>query len=169
MTSVALYTLAGQYQKLAEQLAELDLDAQTVADTIEASGLTDEIAAKAQGIEMVARCMEMHTPAIDMEIERLQKLKKQRQALARGLRDYLLSNMQAMGVQKIEAPLFRLSVRENPAAVEIYQPELIPGVYMVTPEPPPAAPDKKAISAALKAGHDVPGCRLSRGTRLEIR
>jgi len=39
----------------------------------------------------------------------------------------------------------------------------------ITPEPPPPAPDKKAIAAALKAGQEVPGCRLTHGMRLEIK
>lgn len=169
MTSVALYTLTSQYRALADQLAGMDLDAQTVADTIEASGLSDEITAKAQGIEMVARSMEMHTPAIDAEIERLQKLKKHRQALAKGLRDYLLTNMQAMGIERIDAPLFKLSVRNNPPAVEVYEPALIPAAFMRQPEPPPPVADKKALAEALKRGDEIPGVRLTHGTRLDIR
>ena len=41
--------------------------------------------------------------------------------------------------------------------------------WMVQPEPPPPAPDKKAIASALKCGEDVPGCRLVQGTRVEIK
>jgi hypothetical protein len=169
MTSVALYELAGQYRALAEKLAEMDLDAQTVADTIEASGITDEIAVKAQGIEMVARSMEMHTPAIDAEIERLQTLKKQRQAKAKALRDYLLDNMLAIGVTKVEAPLFKVSVRDNPPAVEVYEPLLVPAEFMRQAPPPPPAVDKAAIKDALKAGKEVAGCRLTVGKRLDIK
>ncbi len=169
MTAVALYQLTGKYLALMDQLASMDLDPQTVADTIEASGITDEIAVKAQGVEMIARTLEAHNPAIDAEIERLQALKKQRANAAAYLRKYLLINMQATGIQKIETPLFKLSVRENPPAVEIYEPGLIPAEYMKQPEPPPPAPDKAAIRDAMKAGAEVPGCRLTRGTRLEIR
>ena len=169
MTSVALYNLASQYRVLAERLSDMDLDAQTVADTIEASGITDEIAVKVQGLEMVARCLEMHTPAIEAEIERLQKLKKQRQAKAHGLREYLMANMIAMGATKIETPLFRLAIKNNPAAVDVFEPGLVPASFMRTPEPPPPAPDKTAIKEALKAGQDVPGARLTSGQRLEIK
>ena len=168
MTSVALYNLASQYRALAERLSDMDIDAQTVADTIEASGITDEIAVKVQGLEMVARCLEMHTPVIDAEIERLQKLKKQRLAKAHGLREYLMANMIAMGATKIEAPLFRLAIQAKPPSVDVYEPGLIPEQYMRTPEAPPPAPDKTAIAKAIKEGHEVPGARLVHGTRLAI-
>lgn len=168
MTSIALYTLAGQYQQLLERLSSMDLDATTVADTIEASGLTDEIAQKATGIEMVARTMEMHTPAIDAEIARLTALKKQREKAAAGLRAYLLNNMQSAGIEKIESPLFKIKLQNNPPAVEVFEPGLVPAEFMKTPEAPPAAPDKTAIKGALKAGIDVPGCRLTTGQRLVV-
>jgi hypothetical protein len=45
----------------------------------------------------------------------------------------------------------------------------VPAEFMKQPEPPPAAPDKTAIKAALKAGTDVPGARLVRGQRLEAK
>jgi hypothetical protein len=47
-TSLKLYEISGQYLKLANELASMDLDATTIADTIEASGITDDFAAKAQ-------------------------------------------------------------------------------------------------------------------------
>lgn len=168
MTSVALYTLTGQYLDLADQLADLDLDAVTVADTIEASGLTDDIAQKATGIEMIARGLEMHTPAIDAEISRLTALKTGRVKKAAALRQYLLTNMQAANIQKLESPLFKISLQNNPPAVEIYEPGLIPAEYMTKPVAPPPAPDKTAIKAAIKAGTEVPGAKLSQGQRLVV-
>jgi hypothetical protein len=169
MTAVALYALAGKYRALAEQLSGMDLDAQTVADTIEASGIADEIAVKAQGIEMVARTMEMHTPAIDAEIARLQALKTARQGVARGLRQYLLDNMQGMGIDKIETPFFKVSVRDNPPAVEVFEPGLVPAEFFRQPSPPPPGIDKTAIKEAIKSGREVPGCKLTRGQRLEVK
>lgn len=166
----ALYNLTGQYMQLAEKLSSLDLDAQTVADTIEASGITDEIAVKAQSIEMVARGAEMHCPAIDAEIERLQALKAHRQKIAQGLRDYLKSNMEAAGIDKIECPLFKISIKKNPPAVEILDEAQIPPSYWVTPEPKPpvARPDKTAIKKAIQAGQEIAGAVLVQHTRLDV-
>ena len=169
MTSIALFTLAGQYQQLAEKLADMDLDAQTVADTIEASGLSDEIAQKAAGIEMVARSFEMYTPALDSEIERMTKLKTSCIKKAQGLREYLKANMQACGIDKIETPLFKISLQNNPPAVDVYELGLLPSEYMRQALPPPPAPDKAAIKAALVAGKDVQGARLVQGVSLRVK
>lgn len=161
-----LYDLAGQYKQLAEQLATMDLDAQTVADTIEASGLTDEIQQKAQGILLVAKSAEQYLPAIDAEIARLQALKKRHQRVATGLRDYLQHHMQNAGIQRIECPLFQISLRQNPPAVQVWDEAQVPAQFWVTPKP---NVNKTAIAAALKAGQDVPGARLTQSTRLDIK
>jgi hypothetical protein len=170
MTELALYQLSGQYRQLAERLAEMDLDAQTVADTIEASGLTDALQEKAQGVELVARAAEIHCPAIDAEISRLQALKAHRQKIAQGLRDYLKQNMEAAGIERIECPLFKLSLKKNPPAVEVLDEEMVPAGFWVTPEPKPptARIDKTAIKNAIKSGQTVPGAQLVQHTRLEV-
>lgn len=168
MTS--LFLLTNQYRELAHKLADGDFDSTTIADTIDASGLVDDIQIKCQNIEHVARGAELYVPTIDAEIERLQKLKAQRLKVAQGLRDYILKSMEAMSIQRIECPLFTLSIRKNPSKVDIFCPDLVPAQFMVTPEPKPpvAAPDKAAIAKVLKAGVDVPGARLTQGMRLHV-
>ncbi len=169
MTGVALYHLSGEYAQLMHKLDGMDLDSQTIADTIEASGLTDALAVKAQGVELVARTAVQHVPAIDAEIARLQGLKAARERVAAGLRDYLKRNMESAGIEKIECPFFTVALQKNPPAVEIFDPLSLPERFMVAPEPRPAAPDKKAIAGALKAGDEVPGARLTQSTRLAVR
>jgi len=166
----ALYALTNQYLALAEKLSDGDFDAATIADTIEASGINDEIAEKAQGLEYVARGAEAHNLAIDAEIARLQALKQHRMKVAAGLRGYLLDNMQRMQIERIDCPMFSISIRKNPPAVEIFDQLSLPAQFMVVPEPKPpvAAPDKKAIAAAIKAGQDVPGAKLVQGVRLNV-
>jgi hypothetical protein len=167
----ALFVLTNEYLALAEKLADGDFDAQTIEDTIEASGITDELAVKAQGIEYVARGALAHHDAIDAEIARLQALKAKRDAVANGLRAYLQSNMERAGIDKIECPMFSISIKKNPPAVEIIDTLSLPAAFWRTPEPKPpvAAPDKGAIKAALQRGEEVTGARLVQNTRLDIR
>jgi hypothetical protein len=161
----ALYDLAGQYRQLAERLANMDLDAETVADTIEASGLTDELSTKAQGVLLVAKQAEQYLPHIDAEIARLRALKARHERIAAGLRDYLKVNMQQAGIERIECPLFDVSLRTNPAAVEVFDETQVPvALLRVKYEV-----DKAAVKAELKAGREVAGCRLVNGTRLEVK
>jgi hypothetical protein len=74
-----------------------------------------------------------------------------------------------MGWKQLKHAWFVLSVQKNPASVDVFDLAAIPVEFMRIPEPPPPAPDKTAIKAALAAGRDVPGARLVNGTRLAIR
>jgi hypothetical protein len=166
-----LFVLSNQYLELAGRLSELDLDTATIEDTIEASGIVDEFKDRAQALEFVARGATAHDGAIDAEIARLTSLKARRAAVAAGVRKYLLDNMQRTGITKIECPLFAISIQNNPVAVEVFDQLSLPASYIRTPEPKPPlpAPDKAAIKAALQAGTDVPGCKLTQSQRLVIK
>ena len=169
MTTPSLFTLTNQYLQLADKLAAGDFDAETVADTIEASGITDDIATKSQNLEYVARSAETYIPAIDAEIARLTALKAHRVKVAQGLRDYLMSSMQRMQIERIECPMFAISIRSNPPSVDVFDQLQIPAEFMTAPPPPPAKPHKPMIKERLQAGFDVPGARLTQGQRLVIK
>lgn len=168
--STSLFNLTGQYRELANKLADADFDADTIRDTIEASGIVDNITDKCQAIEFVARGAESHNSAIDAEIERLKELKAHRVKTAQNLREYIKTSMEAMQIERIDCPLFSISIKKNPPAVDIYDPLSLPSKYMVTPEPKPlvAEPDRKLIAADIKAGIEVSGARLTQATRLSV-
>jgi hypothetical protein len=163
----ALYEIAHQYRADADKLADMDLDEQTLADTLDS--LSGDLEAKATNTAMLVRNIEASAAAIKEAEAAMAARRKALENRAARIRDYLLANMMVAGVQKIECPYFKLAVRENPPAVEIYEPGLIPATFMKQPETPPPAPNKAEIAAALKAGQDIPGCKLTRGTRLEIK
>ena len=167
----ALYNISSQYLQLAETLADGDFDIATIDDTIEASGLIDEFADKAQALEFVARMASAHHTAIDAEIARLTALKAKRESIAAGVRKYLLDNMQRTGITKLTCPLFSISIANNPPATEVYDPLSLPPEFWRTPEPKPpvAAPDKAAIKTALQSGHNVPGAMLAQSQRLVVK
>ena len=162
-----LYDIAAEYRQTADKLADLDLDEQTIADTLE--GMSGALEVKAQNVVMFARNLEATAAAIKEAETAMAARRKAIEHRAAGLRRYALSAMQVAGVQSIECPYFKLSVRKNPPAVEVFDAAQIPAQFMRTPEPPPPAPDKKAITEAIKAGQEVPGARLVSGERLEVR
>lgn len=168
MTLPSLYKLTSEYVTLMHKLADMDLDADTVRDTIESTGLADDISTKGQGYVMVARTFAGHIAPIKDEIKRLQALAKHYESAEQRLYDALLYNMQTAQIERIEGPTMTISIRKNPEAVDVFDSAQIPAEYMRTPEPPPAAPDKTLIKAALKNGTDVPGCRLSQGVKLVV-
>lgn len=163
----ALYNIAAEYREAAEKLSDLDLDEQTIADTLE--GMSGELEVKATNVAFFARNLESLAASIKEAEAGMAARRKALENRAARMRDYLLNCMQLAGVQKIEGPYFKLAQRENPPAVIIDEPGLIPAEFMRQPDPPPPAPDKTAIKEALKAGTEVPGAHLARGVRLEIK
>jgi hypothetical protein len=167
MSLPTLYEIAKEYRSDLEKLAELDLDDQTMEDTL--GGLSGALEVKGQAVACFIRNLEATAASIKEAEAQMAARRKALENRAARVKDYLLASMMVAGVEKIECPLFRLSVRNNPAAVEVYQPELIPAQFMKQPDPPPPSIDKAAIKEAIKAGQEVPGCRLTQGQRLDIK
>ena len=162
----ALYLLAAEYHQAARQLADLDLDAQTIADTLESIG--GELEHKAQNVALMVRSLEADAAAIkqwsDDALERAFSV----QSRANSLREYLSRSMQACGIEKITGPSVALSFRTSQAVV-IDEPDLVPEEFMRLPEPSSPSLNKLAISTALKAGFEVPGAHLKARKNLQIK
>lgn len=163
----ALYILAHEYREAADKLADLELDAETVKDTLE--GMSGELEVKASATAAVIRNMESLVGQIKDAEKQMAERRKAIESRAASLSAYLLANMQHAGVTTIETPCFALRVKNNPAAVAIDDERMIPAEFMRQPVAPPAAPDKTAIKAALQKGIDVQGARLVQGQRIEIK
>lgn len=164
---MSLYLIATEYRQALDTLAESDLDPQTLADTLE--GLDGEMQPKSIAVAMWARNRDADADAIEEAAKAMMDRAKADRAKAAQARAYLLQCMQLAGVERISSPHVVLSVRANPASVEIEDEAQIPAAYMTDPKPVPPKPDKALIKRALQDGHEVPGARLSRGVRLEIK
>lgn len=167
MNSLSLYQIAAELEADMAVLAELDLPPEVVADTLE--GMRYPLEQKAQNVIMFARNLEASAAAIK-EAEAAMKLRREAiERRAEQLREYVKANMERTEISKIECPYFSLAIRTNPPAVEIADGAKVPEQYMVQPPSPPARPDKKLLSAALKAGEQIDGVRLVQTTRLEVK
>lgn len=162
-----LYVLAAEYRAVADQLADMGADDQTTSDTLESINAPFE--QKAVAVAMCARNFDAAAVAIKEAEAAMAARRKSIEHRAASLRAYLLDCMQATGIKKIECPHFAIAIRDNPPSVEVFDAGMVPAMYMRQPEPPPPAPDKKAIKEAISAGIDVPGAKVSRGQRLEIK
>jgi hypothetical protein len=163
----ALYLLAAEYRAAADKLADMDLDEQTVADTLES--ISGDLEVKACNVAAFARNMETTALAIKMAEEGMAARRKAIERRVASLRAYLLANMQTAGIKRIESPEFVITVRDNPPAVDAFAPEQIPDGYWTSPPPPPPVLNKTKIKEAIKSGEQVPGARLTQGQRLEIK
>jgi hypothetical protein len=150
-----LYELTGA---LAD-LSSMDMDDEAVKTTLEC--VQGDFNDKAVAIIKLSENLNADTSAIDAEIERLKARKQVILNRQKSLRDYLLHNMEAAGITKIECPLFTASLRKGVESVEIKNESLLPdefvSVEVVT------KPDKKAIKQAIQSGQEVPGASIKSG------
>lgn len=163
----SLYKLADEYLAAAYKLADMDLEEQTVKDTLES--LSGALEVKATNVAMFVRNLESLAEQIKAAEEQMAARRKAVQNRADRVREYLKMQMERTQITKIECPYFKIALRQNPAAVVIDDASIIPQEYWRVPPPPPPMPDTKAIAEALKTQMAVPGAHLERGTRVEIK
>jgi Siphovirus Gp157 len=165
--ALKLYELTQQHRELERLLDGEELPPEVIHDTLEA--LEGDIEAKATSVAHLVLNLDSFAEQVAALAEATKKRSERIARRAESIRNYLLLNMQATGIKKIEAPEFTIAVRANPAVVEIEDYAVVPEKYMVTPEPPPARPDKKALAVALKEGEVIPGVWLRQGEHLSIK
>lgn len=164
--NITLFELATEIREVADKLADMDLPAEVIADTLESITLPFE--QKAASVSAFIRNMEATAEQIKQAEAEMAKRRKAMENRASHIREYLLAQMQRTGITKIESPLFRISIRNNPESVVIDSEAQIPADYL-REIPATYSPDKTLIKQALQDGYDVPGAHLARSQRVEIK
>ena len=153
-----LYQLSEQHRELQQLVDNEVMTLDDVADTFE--GLEGQFNEKAVSLVHIINNMDSDTSEIDAEIKRLQGRKKTIENKQVSVREYLRTNMEASGITKIECPLFGITLAKGRDTVFIEDESKIPDelvdISVVQ------KPDKRKILAMLKAGEDVPGCRIEK-------
>ncbi|BBE09580.1 Phage protein [Mycoavidus cysteinexigens] len=162
----SLYILAAEYREAADKLTDLDLDEQTLSDTLES--IAGGLDTKAENLAKLIRELKSHEERASTEAKRIQERAQRFTSRREWLSEYLKDSLIHAGRLKIEMPYFTVSVRKNPAAVVIDDEKALPRDYWVTPTPE-SRPDKKRIAQALKEGLSVPGARSVSGQSLQIK
>ena len=161
----SLFQLVAEYRDAAATLGDLDLDPQTVADTLES--LSGDIEHKAVNVAYVAMNFSATSQAIRVHAAAQLARADAIEARVHALREYLANCMTGAGLEKIESPGLRISFRKS-SAVQITGEDLIPAEFMRQPKTPPPSPDKAAIKVALQAGQDVPGASIEHRRNLVL-
>jgi hypothetical protein len=158
-------------------LYEITNEAQYLAALLETEELTPELEAellinqeqlqtKAINYAKVISNYQGESDAIDAEIKRLKAMKESRDKKVTWLTDSLKKAMMVSGIEKIDSPLFKLSLRRS-EAVEVEVPEALPVDYQVRKVMITA--DKVAIKKAIKEGYAITGARLVENFNLQIK
>jgi predicted nuclease with TOPRIM domain len=162
----ALFELAAEYRAISDKLHDLDMDEQTIADTLES--ISGDLQEKSVNVAKYFRNMEADADKIEEAAKAMMDRAKAIRKRSASLKKYLHDNMERAGITKIESPWFVVSIKTNPSSVKIDDQSLIPDDYM-REIPAKFEPDKKMIKSAMDEGYIVPGCHIERGTRLEIK
>jgi hypothetical protein len=161
----ALYELTADFKTVAARLEELELDADTIRDTLDGYGA--EFDNKVIAIASLIRNHEVTIAAIKEAEAQMIARRKGLERKVDWLRDYVINNMKAIGKTRVECPMFAVNVRVNPVSVAIQDGQLLPAEYVVrkTTE----LPDKKALKAALESGVVIEGVSLVSSNTLLIK
>jgi hypothetical protein len=162
-----LYDIAEEYRQQLDRLAELDLDPQTVADTID--GLQGDLQDKLRAIIGYSLELDIAATGAADAAKRMQDRAKTLDARVASLRAYALQAMQATGLPGLETDEWTAKPAKRPPSVEITDAAALPPAFVRQPKTPSPAADKAAIAAALQSGAEVPGARLVHGWRLAIK
>lgn len=179
MTHLTLYdsekSLIAAHERLSEALeAEVPDNAETAAATAAALAEVERAilsaGEKRDACGMVLRRIENAAAFHAAEAKRMKVIAERDERAAERFRAYILQIMQAHNLEKIEGQSSKFSIQQNPASVEVGLGVSGLPERFVRVIPEQREPDKRVIGQALKAGEEVPGCRLKPGGfRLVVR
>jgi len=90
-----LYDISTQYLATANQLADMDIDEQTMRDTLDAEAWPVE--EKVRAVSAVILNLQAEADMVKATADKIMKLYKAKQSRADALHNYLLVNMQRTG------------------------------------------------------------------------
>ncbi|RFA24416.1 hypothetical protein CAI21_21575, partial [Alkalilimnicola ehrlichii] len=141
MIGMTLYQLSDQYKQAYDVLSQDEnLPAEVFNDTME--GLAGDIEAKATNVAAFIGNLEASVGAMKEAEKRIAQRRKTAEERVKWLKNYLLTNMQACGIKRIDAPEYSIRLQKNPTSVQISDAEAVPANFYR--QPPPEI-DKQAV------------------------
>jgi hypothetical protein len=157
-----LYELTQEFVQFKNQLEEMDLDDQTVADTLDSLYLPIEV--KAENIIKHIKNLEALADAKKLEAKRLSDSASADLKRVEKLKTYLADNLQRVGIKNLQAGVFALSFRKGSEVVEVDE-NKVPNQYTrpdlwIAQEPKLLG--KAELKKMLKSDDPIPGITLVR-------
>ena len=110
--------------------------------------------AKAIGCACVVKNLNAEVNAIESEIKRLIDLKATRQNNVDRLKAYVMSNMKAAGIDKIENGVHRIRIQKSPLSITVTDTNAVPAEFKT--EVIEVKIDRKAIADQIKETGEIP-------------
>lgn len=156
-----LYELAASYAKLSD-LQELGGDVLEAINMIE-EGIEEKVGNTLKVIEQ----FEAEARVLKEVEARMAERRKAKENEAKRLREYIATQMEKAKIKKVSTDTHSVTVR-TVKSLNIDPMAIIPETYMVE-KPATFAPDKKALTQAIKDGHHFVGVTLEEKPSITIR
>ena len=127
MANLKLYEITNGFMKLLDDKETEELTEEEKEQI--GKQLTEALQVKSANIIAYYQDQNTILNAIDEQIKRLQEYKKITKNKIDRYKEYVKSNMEALGIDKIQNELGTLSIAKSPISVEVVDPEKIPPEY----------------------------------------
>lgn len=154
--NLSLYNIKNRFIELFEKAEDGELTQEEINE--QGNELALILQNKSVSIIGYARNMESLIEAMKTEEKRIADNRKVIENRYDRFKEYVKTNMEELGLEKLENELGTLTVRKNPASIEVYDEALISDDYKK--EKITVTIDKTAIKEAIKSGINVQGARL---------
>jgi uncharacterized coiled-coil DUF342 family protein len=156
--SAALYMIAANYRSILQMA--LDEGLESDEELREALlNIRDELSDKVDNVCYVIRALNEQADSLKAEAERLSEKATARSNKAARLKEYLLGNLNAAGVTKVQAAHHTVSVVKGRETVAVTSELAIPSQFWKVE----TTLKKRDLIDALKRGEAVAGAELTRG------
>jgi hypothetical protein len=157
---MSLYQLTNEFVEIMSQLEEMEIDQETLVDTLDS--LQAPIAEKAENLIKYMKNIEALAEAKKAEAKRLHEAAQADLMKVERLKEYLDQNLQRAGITKLQAGLFELKYRKGTEVVMVKESldiNTVPREYLKYKDP---ELNKVEIKKLLKTGIEIPGITLVR-------
>ena len=156
--SAALYMIAANYRNILQMALDEGLEAdEELREAL--LNIRDELADKVDNVCYVIRALNEQADSLKNEAERLTEKAKARANRADRLKEYLMGNLNAAGVTKVQAAHHTVSVVKGRETVAIRSEQEIPAQFWKVE----TSLKKRELIDALKRGEEISGAELTRG------
>ena len=167
-----LYEISGTYQRLLDAIDAGEIPEEAIADTLEA--VEGELTDKLDNIACIVKSISAESDAIKAEADRLTERRRAKTKHAERLIDYMYHSMKATGKTKIETARNKLTIKQNPEAVDVADETKARQFFKDTKQTKflierQSDLNKTEIKKALQSGEIIPGVSLTRAERLEVK
>jgi hypothetical protein len=153
-----LYTLAIEFLEAANQLENMDLENDVVADTLEALQMPLEV--KAENTIKYIKNLEAMAQARKDEAKRLTEQAAKDLKKAERLTNYLDDALKMLNQKQLTAGIFQLSFKKGSEVVQVDETQLPKEFWKVETVEKPF--DKPTLKKYLKEGLEIPGVKVVR-------